>query len=100
MHFSSPLEPCSPGRRPMMSNGQSGTISNNRSGLRAEHCLPQRTRVATELTLPKGVADHHGSAGTRLHFFNCERAANQRVNGKDAEELGTHAGNSGVLACG
>jgi len=52
------------------------------------------------MALPIRVADHHGSGGAPLGFFNRESAADERLNGKDAKEVRTNARRSAVLRSG
>ena len=52
------------------------------------------------MALPVCVADNQGPDAARLHFFSREGAAGDRLNGEDAKELRTHAGDSCVLSRG
>src|SRR5258708_40315864 len=51
------------------------------------------------MTLPVCIADHHGSAAARLHFFSRGEAAGEWPQGEDTKKLGTHAGYSAIFRC-
>src|SRR6266704_980651 len=52
------------------------------------------------MALPVCVADYHGPATARLHFFCREETTGDRLNGKGAKELRTYRGHSFVLRRG